>query len=59
VSGRGGGTAAASPSSIKHAGMPWELGLAEVHHALVSAGFREVGPAGAKREQIPVGCRRR
>ena len=41
VSGHGGGTAAASLNSIKHAGMPWELGLAEVHHALVAAGFRE------------------
>ena len=41
VSGRGGGTAAASLNSIKHAGIPWELGLAEVHRALVAAGFRE------------------
>jgi glutamate synthase (ferredoxin) len=41
VSGHGGGTAAASLNSIKHAGMPWELGLAEVHRALVAAGFRE------------------
>ena len=41
VSGHGGGTAAASLNSIKHAGMPWELGLAEVHRALVGAGFRE------------------
>jgi glutamate synthase (ferredoxin) len=41
VSGHGGGTAAASLNSIKHAGMPWELGLAEVHHALLRAGFRE------------------
>ncbi len=41
VSGHGGGTAAASLNSIKHAGMPWELGLAEVHRALVVAGFRE------------------
>ncbi len=41
VSGHGGGTAAASLNSIKHAGMPWELGLAEVHRALIAAGFRE------------------
>jgi glutamate synthase (ferredoxin) len=41
VSGHGGGTAAASLNSIKHAGMPWELGLSEVHHALTAAGFRE------------------
>ena len=30
VSGHGGGTGA-SPQSIKHAGMPWEMGLSEVH----------------------------
>ncbi len=41
VSGHGGGTAAASLNSIKHAGIPWELGLAEVHQALLDAGFRE------------------
>ena len=41
ISGAGGGTAAASLNSIKHAGMPWELGLAEVHRALLGAGFRE------------------
>ena len=41
VSGHGGGTAAASLNSIKHAGIPWELGLAEVHRTLVAAGFRE------------------
>ena len=39
VSGHGGGTAAASLNSIKHAGMPWELGLAEVHRALVGGGL--------------------
>ena len=42
VSGAAGGTAAASLNSIKHAGMPWELGLAEVHQALAIAGFREL-----------------
>ncbi len=41
ISGAAGGTAAASLNSIKHAGMPWELGLAEVHQALDAAGFRE------------------
>ncbi|NLE22186.1 MAG: glutamate synthase subunit alpha [Actinobacteria bacterium] len=41
VSGHGGGTAAASLNSIKHAGIPWELGLADVHRALVEAGFRD------------------
>jgi glutamate synthase (ferredoxin) len=42
VSGHGGGTAAASLNSIKHAGIPWELGLAEVHRTLVTAGFRDL-----------------
>jgi len=41
VSGHGGGTAAASLNSIKHAGIPWELGLAETHRALIAGGFRE------------------
>jgi glutamate synthase (ferredoxin) len=41
VSGHGGGTAAASLNSIKHAGIPWELGLAETHRALTGAGLRE------------------
>ncbi|MEK7358023.1 MAG: glutamate synthase-related protein, partial [Bdellovibrionota bacterium] len=40
VSGDGGGTGASPLSSIKHAGSPWELGLAEVHQALVMQGLR-------------------
>ncbi|WP_010284796.1 glutamate synthase large subunit [Bacillus timonensis] len=40
ISGYDGGTGAASRSSIKHAGMPWELGLAEAHQTLKLNGLR-------------------
>jgi len=35
ISGGDGGTGASPLSSIKHAGLPWELGLAETHQTLV------------------------
>ncbi|MBL8114940.1 MAG: glutamate synthase large subunit [Acidobacteria bacterium] len=35
ISGHDGGTGAASLTSLQHAGMPWELGLAEAHQVLV------------------------
>ena len=35
ISGHDGGTGAAPLTSIKHAGMPWELGLAETHQTLL------------------------
>jgi len=35
ISGHDGGTGASPVSSIKHAGLPWELGLAETHQTLV------------------------
>lgn len=35
VSGHDGGTGASPLSSIRHAGLPWELGLAETHQTLV------------------------
>ncbi|KAA5548611.1 glutamate synthase large subunit [Adhaeribacter rhizoryzae] len=35
ISGYDGGTGASPISSIKHAGLPWELGLAEAHQTLV------------------------
>jgi len=41
ISGHGGGTAAASLNSIKHAGIPWELGLTEAHRTLTSSDLRE------------------
>ena len=40
ISGADGGTGASPLSSIKHAGMPWELGLADTQAALVSNGLR-------------------
>ena len=41
ISGHDGGTGASPLTSIKHAGGPWELGLAEAHHALVENNLRE------------------
>jgi glutamate synthase (NADPH) large chain len=35
ISGHSGGTGASPQSSIKHAGIPWEMGLSEVHQVLV------------------------
>ncbi len=35
ISGDSGGTGASPLSSIKHAGLPWELGVAETHQVLV------------------------
>ncbi len=40
VSGGDGGTGAASLSSMKHAGLPWEFGLWAVHQALVDNKLR-------------------
>jgi glutamate synthase (ferredoxin) len=41
ISGGDGGTGASPLSSIKHAGLPWELGLAEAHSALYNNGLRD------------------
>ena len=41
ISGGDGGTGASPLSSIKSAGCPWELGLAEAHSALLANGLRE------------------
>nr|QUE29329.1 GltB [Erythrotrichia longistipitata] len=41
ISGHEGGTGASPLSSIKHAGSPWELGLAEVQKTLVTNNLRE------------------
>ena len=35
ISGHDGGTGASPQTSIKHAGLPWELGVAETHQTLV------------------------
>lgn len=40
ISGYDGGTGAAPRSSIHHAGLPWELGLAETHQTLMMNGLR-------------------
>ena len=40
ISGTGGGTGASPLTSIKHAGMPWELGIAETHQTLVMNDLR-------------------
>jgi glutamate synthase domain-containing protein 2/glutamate synthase domain-containing protein 1/glutamate synthase domain-containing protein 3 len=40
ISGYDGGTGASPLSSIKHAGIPWELGLAETQQTLVLNGLR-------------------
>jgi glutamate synthase (ferredoxin) len=40
VAGCDGGTGASPLSSIKNAGLPWEIGLAETHQALRSSGLR-------------------
>eukprot|EP00756_Hemistasia_phaeocysticola_P036389 Hpha_TRINITY_DN16639_c1_g9::TRINITY_DN16639_c1_g9_i1::g.183632::m.183632/K00264/GLT1; glutamate synthase (NADPH/NADH) len=41
ISGHDGGTGAASWTGIKHAGLPWELGLAETHQTLVLNDLRD------------------
>src|SRR5262245_41625544 len=40
ISGYDGGTGASPQSSIKHAGIPWELGLAETHQTLLLNNLR-------------------
>jgi glutamate synthase (NADPH/NADH) large chain len=40
ISGYDGGTGASPQSSIRHAGLPWEIGLAETHQVLVKNGLR-------------------
>ncbi|MEM1119899.1 MAG: glutamate synthase large subunit, partial [Bacteroidota bacterium] len=41
ISGHDGGTGASPISSIRHAGLPWELGLAESHQTLVKNKLRD------------------
>ncbi|HEX2063401.1 MAG TPA: glutamate synthase large subunit, partial [Acidimicrobiales bacterium] len=41
ISGANGGTGASPLSSIKHAGMPWEVGLADTQAALIENGLRD------------------
>jgi glutamate synthase (NADPH/NADH) large chain len=41
ISGHDGGTGASPRNSIKHAGLPWELGLSETHQILLMNNLRE------------------
>jgi glutamate synthase (NADPH/NADH) large chain len=41
ISGHDGGTGAAPLTSLKHAGAPWELGLAETQQTLLRSGLRD------------------
>jgi glutamate synthase domain-containing protein 2/glutamate synthase domain-containing protein 1/glutamate synthase domain-containing protein 3 len=41
ISGYDGGTGASPRTSLKHAGLPWELGLAEAHQTLVLNNLRD------------------
>jgi glutamate synthase (ferredoxin) len=41
ISGANGGTGASPLMSIKHAGLPWELGVAETQRALIDNGLRD------------------
>ncbi len=41
ISGDSGGTGASPLSSIRHAGLPWELGVAETHQVLVANRLRD------------------
>jgi glutamate synthase (NADPH/NADH) large chain len=43
VSGHDGGTGASPLNSLKHAGVPWELGLAETQQTLMLNGLRDRG----------------
>jgi len=40
ISGADGGTGASPISSVRHAGLPWEMGLAEAHQTLVRNNLR-------------------
>ncbi len=41
ISGHNGGTGASPQTSIKYAGLPWEMGLTEAHQVLTLNGLRE------------------
>ncbi|WP_249869441.1 glutamate synthase large subunit [Oceanobacillus saliphilus] len=41
ISGYDGGTGAAARTSLKHTGLPWEIGLAETHQTLLLNGLRD------------------
>lgn len=41
IAGHDGGTGASPLTSVKYAGTPWEIGLAEAHQALIENGLRD------------------
>ncbi len=41
IAGHNGGTGASAQTSIKYAGLPWEIGLAEAHHVLTLNNLRD------------------
>ncbi len=41
ISGYDGGTGASPLTAIKHAGIPWEMGLTEAHQSLIQNGLRD------------------
>ena len=41
ISGHNGGTGASPQTSIKYAGIPWEMGLTEVNQVLTLNGLRQ------------------
>lgn len=51
ISGHDGGTGAAKWTSIKSAGLPWELGLAETHQTLVANDLRGRTVVQARQQQ--------
>ena len=52
ISGHDGGTGASPLTGIKHAGLPWELGIAETHQTLVMNDLRKSrGPADGRPDQ--------
>jgi glutamate synthase (NADPH/NADH) large chain len=60
ISGYDGGTGASPLTSIKHAGSPWEIGLAETHQTLVLNGLRGASPCRSTAACAPAAtCRRR
>ena len=48
IAGHNGGTGASPQTSIKHAGLPWEIGLAEAHQVLEARDAAKVAYDAAK-----------
>ncbi|MDN3684282.1 glutamate synthase-related protein [Vibrio sinaloensis] len=55
ISGYDGGTAASPLTSVKYAGSPWELGLAETQQALVANGLRHKNSLTSRRRSKKTG----